>query len=268
MAQSRCLMNLIGGWRLYLEGFSTTVMIMENETHNPRTSTYRIADLSAEERPRERLANHGAGSLSKSELLAILLRVGVEGENVIALSTRLLKEFDGLRGIHTANYEELCKVHGIGPAKAAQIKAAIELGRRMVEENPEERAAIHSAQDVYDKVYYEMMALTQEELWVLLLNTRNQIITTEHLYKGSLNSSTVRVGEVFKAAIQRNAASVIVVHNHPSGDPTPSPEDLALTRALVQAGKLLDIPVLDHVVIGAGRYKTAMSTALSSAEGY
>ena len=241
---------------------------MENQSQTPGSSGYRIADLQIEDRPRERLAQMGAGSLNKSELLAILLRVGVEGENVINLSTRLLKEFGGLRGIHTANFDELCGVRGIGPAKAAQIKAAIELGRRMVEENPAERAAIHSAQDVYDNVYYEMMALTQEHLWTLLLNTRNQIITIERLYKGSLNSSTVRVGEVFKAAIQRNAASLIVVHNHPSGDPTPSPEDLALTRALVQAGKLLDIPVLDHVVIGAGRFKSAMSSALNNGDGY
>ncbi len=241
---------------------------MENQSNTPGSSGYRIADLQIEDRPRERLAQMGAGSLNKSELLAILLRVGVEGENVINLSTRLLKEFGGLRGIHTANFDELCGVRGIGPAKAAQIKAAIELGRRMVEENPAERAAIHSAQDVYDNVYYEMMALTQEQLWTLLLNTRNQIITIERLYKGSLNSSTVRVGEVFKAAIQRNAASLIVVHNHPSGDPTPSPEDLALTRALVQAGKLLDIPVLDHVVIGAGRFKSAMSSALNNGDGY
>lgn len=228
---------------------------MENE----HFSTYRIADLAEEERPRERLARLGANTLSKSELLAILLRVGTQGENVIDLSTRLLNQFGGLKGIHQAEYTELCALRGIGPAKAAQIKAAIELGRRMAEENPEEKPTIHSSQDVYDRVQYEMMALAQEHLWVLLLNTRNQVISTEKLYKGSLNSSTVRVGEIFKAAIQRNAASLIVVHNHPSGDPAPSPEDIALTRALVQAGKLLDIQVLDHVVIGLGRYKSAMN---------
>ena len=259
---------LVPGFNLKFHPVSITLTGMENERTNVQTgiyrSAYRIADLAAEERPRERLARLGANTLSKSELLAILLRVGVEGENVIDLSTRLLKQFGGLKGIHKAEFEELCGMRGIGPAKAAQIKAAIELGSRMVEEDPEERPAIHNSQDVYDRVQYEMMALTQEHLWVLLLNTRNQVLSIEKLYKGSLNSSTVRVGEVFRAAIQRNAASLIVVHNHPSGDPTPSPEDIALTRALVQAGKLLDISVLDHVVIGLGRYKSAMSLS----EGY
>jgi DNA repair protein RadC len=245
---------------------------MENNESKPRSGNYRIADLQSEERPRERLARQGAEALSKSELLAILLRVGMEGENVIDLSTRVLSQFRGLKGIHSASYEELCAVKGIGPAKAAQIKAAIELGRRMIGENPEERPAIHSAQDVYDLVQYEMSALVQEHLWVLLLNTRNQVLKIEKLYKGSLNSSTVRIGEIFKPAIQQNAASLIVVHNHPSGDPTPSPEDIALTRALAQAGKLLDIAVLDHIVIGVGRYRSAMNPndgrAVTSGEKY
>jgi DNA repair protein RadC len=228
---------------------------MEKENNG----AYRIADLALEERPRERLSRLGANTLNKSELLAILVRVGIPGESAIDLSTMLLKKFGGLKGIHQAEFGDLCCVKGIGPAKAAQIKAAIELGRRMAEEDPEERSTIHSSQDVYERVQYEMMAYTQEHLWILLLNTRNQVISIEKLYKGSLNSSTVRVGEIFKAAIQRSSASLIVVHNHPSGDPTPSPEDIALTRALVQAGKLLDIPVLDHVVIGMGRYKSAMN---------
>lgn len=223
---------------------------------------YRIADLAVDERPRERLARLGAGALSKSELLAILLRVGIEGENVLELSNRLLGEFGGLIGLHQASFEEICSIKGLGPAKAAQIKAAIELGSRMLMEDPEVRPVIGSPEDVNALVQYDMMGLVQEQLWVLLLDTRNRVLRIEKLYAGSLNSSSVRVGEIFKAAIQRNAASLIVVHNHPSGDPKPSPEDIALTRALVQAGKLLDIELLDHLIVGLGRYSSLKEIGL------
>jgi DNA repair protein RadC len=206
------------------------------------------------ERPRERLARHGAQVLSNSELLAILLRVGVEGENAVQVGQRLLHDLGGLPGIHRAGYEEVCSQHGIGPAKAAQIKAAIELGRRLTMEAPEERPAIHSPADAAALVQYEMGALEQEELRVVLLDTRNRIEDITKVYQGSLNTSQVRVGELFRSAIRRNAAAIIVIHNHPSGDPTPSPDDVALTRAIVQAGKLLDIDVLDHLVIGRGRW--------------
>ncbi len=221
---------------------------------NDKRPAYRIADLDVNERPRERLAGAGAQALSNAELLAILLRVGIEGENAVAMGQRLLVEFGGLPGLHRATFEEVCNVRGLGPAKAAQIKAAIELGNRLRLAAPEERAVIHGPEDVYALVQYDMLALTQEHLWVLVLDTRNQVLGIEKLYKGSLNSSSVRVGEIFKTAIQRSAASVVVVHNHPSGDPKPSPEDIALTRALVQAGRLLDIEVLDHLVVGQGRY--------------
>ena len=216
--------------------------------------TYRITDLEESERPRERLARLGPQVLSNAELLAILLRTGVPGENAVQVGQRLLQAFGGLAGIHRADYEEVCSQHGIGPAKAAQIKAAVELGRRLMVEAPEERPAIHSPEDAAALVQYEMSALEQEELRVLLLDTRNRVLGVVPVYRGSLNSSQVRVGELFKAAIRRNAAAVIVVHNHPSGDPSPSPEDIALTRAIVQAGRLLDVEVLDHLVIGQGRY--------------
>jgi DNA repair protein RadC len=147
----------------------------------------------------------------------------------------------------------LIKQHGIGEAKAAQIKAAIELGRRLTVESPEERPTINSPADVAALVQYEMSALEQEHLRVLLLDTRNHVIDIVEVYQGSVNTSQIRVGEVFKAAIRRNATAVIVVHNHPSGDPTPSPDDQAVTHALVQAGKLLDLEVLDHIIIGQGR---------------
>ena len=217
-------------------------------------TTYRIADLESEDRPRERLARLGAQALSNAELLAILLRVGVTGENVVQLAQRLLVENGGLYGLRRASFEEVSRQRGMGFAKAAQIKAAIELGYRLRLEAPEERPAISSPADAAMLVQYEMEDLVQENLWVLLLDTRNRLMFIEKLYQGSLNASTVRVGELFKAAIQRNAAAVILTHNHPSGDPTPSAEDAAMTRAAVQAGKLLDIEVLDHLVIGRGKF--------------
>jgi DNA repair protein RadC len=147
----------------------------------------------------------------------------------------------------------VCAQHGIGPAKAAQIKAAIELGRRLTLESPDERPTIHSPADAAALVQYEMSALEQEELRVMLLDTRNRVQDVITIYRGSVNSSQVRIGEYSRppSGVMR---STVVVHNHPSGDPTPSPDDVALTRAIVQAGKLLDVDVLDHLVIGRGRF--------------
>jgi DNA repair protein RadC len=217
-------------------------------------AAYRITDLSSSDRPRERLAELGPQALSNAELIAILLRVGVQGENAVQMGQRLLQEFGNLHGLHRASVLEISKSHGMGLAKAAQIKAAIELGVRLRLESPDERPTIHSPADAAALVQYEMSALPQEHLRVINLDTRNRVINIEKLYVGSLNASTVRVAEVFKPAIQRNAAGIILLHNHPSGDPTPSPEDVALTRAIVQAGKLLDIEVLDHLIIGQGKW--------------
>ncbi len=219
-----------------------------------QNASYRITDLDAEERPRERLAKMGPQVLSNAELLAILLRVGVPGENAVQVGQRLLQEMGGLAGLHQATYEMVCSQHGIGPAKAAQIKAAIELGRRLAIASPEERPEIHSPQDAAALLQYEMSALEQEELRVFLLDTRNRVLDIVTVYRGSLNSSQVRVGELFKAAVRRNAAAIIVAHNHPSGDPSPSAEDIALTRGIIQAGKLMDVEVLDHLVIGKGKF--------------
>lgn len=216
--------------------------------------TYRIMDLAENDRPRERMAKYGPQSLSNPELLAILLRVGMEGENAVQVAQRLLGDFGGLRGLQQASFEDMCRKRGLGPAKTAQIQAAIELGRRIKLETVEEKAAIHSPADAAALVEYEMSAFQQEHLWTILLDTRNRLISIERLYQGSLNSSTVRVGELFRAAIQKNAAGLIIVHNHPSGDPSPSPEDVNLTRSVVQAGKLMDIEVLDHLVIGRGKH--------------
>jgi DNA repair protein RadC len=217
-------------------------------------SRYRIHDLAAEDRPRERLAALGARALNNAELLAILLRVGVEGRSAVAVAQDLLSSLGQLPGLYRAGYSDLCAVHGVGPAKAAQLQAALELGRRVAVANPDERPAINSPADAAALVQYEMGSLPQENVWVLLLDTRNRYLKTERVYQGSVNTSQIRLGEIFREAVKINAAGVIVVHNHPSGDPSPSPDDVAVTRALVEAGKLLDIPVLDHLVIGHGRF--------------
>jgi len=217
-------------------------------------TVYRITDLAVSERPRERLSHLGAQALATSELLAILLRVGVAGENAVQLGQRLLTACGGLSGLHRVPFEELCNQRGVGEAKAAQIKAAIELGRRLSLESAEERFSINTPGDAAALLAYEMSGLEQEHLRVILLDTRNRVLDTVEIYKGSVNSSQVHIGELFKPAIRRNASALIVVHNHPSGDPTPSPDDVSVTRAIVQAGKLLDVEVLDHIVIGQGRW--------------
>ena len=219
-----------------------------------RLSASRIDDLQIEERPRERLAKMGASVLSTAELLAILLRAGVAGENAVQVGQRLLREFNGLAGLQRASYTEICAQHGIGKAKAAQIKAAIDLGRRLASQSAQDRPVVHSPEDAADLVQYEMSALDQEQLRVITLNTRNHVLGIKTIYQGSLNSSQVRVGELFRPAIRENAAALIVVHNHPSGDPSPSPDDIAITKAIIEAGKLLDIQVLDHLIIGQGRF--------------
>ncbi len=184
---------------------------------------YRISDLQESDRPRERLSALGPQALTNAELIAILLRVGVMGESAVDVGQRLLKKFGGISGLHRASMQELMEQHGIAEAKAAQIKAAIELGRRLTLESPEERASINSPADAAMLVQYEMSALEQEHLRVILLDRRNRVLEIVEVYKGSVNSSQVRVGELFKDAIRINASAIIVVHNHPSGDPTPSP---------------------------------------------
>ncbi|UCH60481.1 MAG: DNA repair protein RadC [Anaerolineales bacterium] len=229
------------------------------------TAAYRIKDLAVDERPRERLEVLGAQSLTTAELLAILLRVGVRGENAVQVATRLLHDYGGLDGLHRLPFEEMCSQHGLGKAKASQIKAALELANRLNQERRGEQPSIHSPGDAAAILQHPMSALEQEELWILLLDTRNRVMRTESVYRGSLNSSQVRVGELFKSAVRRNAAAVIVAHNHPSGDPTPSPDDIAVTRAIVQGGKLLDIEVLDHLVIGRGSYVSLKERGLGFA---
>lgn len=215
------------------------------------STTARIHDLAPADRPRERLIADGPGALSTSELLAILLRVGVPGENALRLSERVLAQVGGLAGLHRAGHADLSAVRGIGSAKAAQLLAAVELGRRIAKAGQGDRPAIRSAADVHALIGYELMGREQEYLLVLNLDTRNRLIRPPiEVYHGSLNTSLIRVGEVFRQAIKDNAAGIIVAHNHPSGDPSPSADDVSVTRALREAGNLLDIALLDHVVIG------------------
>jgi len=218
------------------------------------SGSYRIQDIEESERPRERLSRLGPRALSTAELLAILLRVGTQGENAVQMGQRLLNELDGLRGLGAANFDQICNLHGIGPAKAAQIIAAIELGNRLSKTNANSKPTIHSPTDAAELVMYEMGALEQEEVRIALLDTRNHVLNIKMVYRGSIDSSHVRIAEMFKYAIRKNAKSIIVFHNHPSGDPSPSAEDIALTRDLVTAGKLLGVTVLDHIVIGNGKY--------------
>ncbi len=214
----------------------------------------RIRELPPRQQPRERLRDAGPAALSDAELLAILLRVGVSGTNVVQLAQQLLSEHKGWSGLLRADYHELCRRRGVGEAKAATLKAALEIGRRLLLAGLDERPQIRSPGDVANLLLLEMSHLEQEQLRAVLLDTKNRVQEIATIYVGSVNSAQVRVGEVFRDAIRRNSAAIIVAHNHPSGDPTPSPEDILVTRQIVEAGKLLDIDVLDHLVIGRGRY--------------
>lgn len=212
-----------------------------------------------EMRPRERLKKFGAGSLSDAELLAIVLRTGSTRHNVHDLAREVLTLSRGLGGLDRASLVEMQAAHGLGEVKSIEIRAALELGKRVVSLHPTQRAQVTSPLDIYHLVSGDMGTLEQEHLRVLLLDTKNHVLSAPDLYRGSLNSTTVRIGELFRDAIRQNAASIALVHNHPSGDPTPSPQDVALTREAVAAGALLDIEVLDHVVVGRGGDKPYVS---------
>lgn len=214
----------------------------------------RIREFAEGDRPRERLRDHGPEALSDAELLAILLRVGVVGMNVVQLAQLLLHEYGGLRGIQRVSFQELQGRHGMGEAKTAQLKAALEIGRRMALLGVDERFQVKSPGDVAKLMQIEMAHLDQEHLRAICLDMKNRIQKIHTIYIGTVNSSQVRIGEVFKEGLKLNSVAIIVVHNHPSGDPTPSPDDVQVTREMVEAGRLLDVEVLDHLIIGHGRY--------------
>ncbi|OIU70728.1 RadC family protein [Rossellomorea aquimaris] len=213
-----------------------------------------IRDFPLDERPRERLIQSGAASLSNQELLAILLRTGTKSESVLQLSNRLLTSFDGLNLLKDASLEEITKTKGIGLAKAVQIMAAVELGRRIGNLAFDDRYSIRSPEDGANYVMNDMRFLAQEHFVCLYLNTKNQVLHKQTIFIGSLNASIVHPREVFKEAFRRSAASIICVHNHPSGDPTPSREDIEVTKRLVECGRIIGIDILDHLIIGEKKF--------------
>ena len=215
-----------------------------------------LKELPADLRPRERLCACGPQALSNAELLAILLHTGAAQETALDLAQRLLTGPGGLRYVAEANLEELKTVRGIGLAKAAQIKAAVELGRRLAQTVMLPRAVIKSPQDAAYLVMEEMRYLDRETFRVIALNTKNQVLTIETISVGGLDCSPAHPREVFKNCLKQSAAAVILIHNHPSGDPTLSTEDIAVTKRLVEAGKILGVEVLDHLVIGENCYNS------------
>lgn len=222
---------------------------MTRLTFNSISMTPTVQDLPLKERPTQRICEVGASACATAELLAAF----IGGKEALNVAQRLLAKCESVADLRSLSDHELTTVPGIGPTTAARLKAAIELGHRLNQIKPE-RPCISSPADAANLLMHEMSALDQEHLRVILLDTRNRVLTITEVYKGSLNTAMIRVGELFKEAIRRNAAGVIVAHNHPSGDPSPSPDDVAVTRLIVEAGKLLDIEVMDHLVIGANRF--------------
>ncbi|MBK8905343.1 MAG: DNA repair protein RadC [Anaerolineaceae bacterium] len=210
----------------------------------------RLHDLPTNEQPRERLRQVGERALSTTELLALVLGSGNASDNVLSVAQYLLAEVNGLPGLSRASLAELKTIRGIGDAKASRLKASLELGRRLLLTARQERPYITSPGDAANLLMPDMMHLEQEHLRLVLLDTRNRLLGTPTIYVGSLNTSVIRIGELFRAALRENAAAFIIAHNHPSSDPSPSPEDIAVTRKIVEAGQLMSVEVIDHIIIG------------------
>lgn len=213
-----------------------------------------IREMPAEERPRERLSKHGPAVCSTAELLAILLRTGTTERSALGLGELLLSHFHGLRGVANATIEQLSAVKGVGEVKAIQIAAAIELGKRNAVLSDDEKPVIRSPQDVANLLMPELRDAKKEHLKSLVLSTKNQVIRIHTVSVGILDSSLVHPREVFKDAITASAAAIIVAHNHPSGDPTPSTEDRRITQRLAEAGQIIGIELLDHIILGDNRF--------------
>jgi DNA repair protein RadC len=205
--------------------------------------------LPQRERPRERLALHGAGALSAAELIGVLWGSGTQGHSALDAAADALQRHEGLVGLARATDVELEAVPGVGPVRAAQLCAAFELGRRVVTDWPHGRWTVRAPRDLGERLVPQMGYLEREELRVVLLNTRNAVIRQVTVYQGNVSSSLVRIGELFRDAVRLNATGVILIHNHPSGDSTPSPDDLRLTAEALAAGRLLDIQLLDHLIV-------------------
>jgi len=225
---------------------------MKEESTNQKI-TYSIKDLPEDERPRERLFKYGADILKTSELIAIIIRSGRQGETAIQIAEKILQKYDGnLKRIADAHPKQIAKdIKGLGESKTAGIIAAFELGRRLAaffEEKPQ----IHNPADVARLMMSSMRDLKKEVLYVLCLDTKNYVTKQKQIFEGSLNASIIHPREIFRFAILESSASIILVHNHPSGDPKPSQKDIQTTRQLVEAGNYIQIPVIDHIIIGDG----------------
>ncbi|WP_236823175.1 RadC family protein [Bhargavaea massiliensis] len=222
---------------------------MTTDLYVPKISELHIAD-----RPRERLIHQGAESLSNQELIAILLRSGTRQESVLQLANRVLAFFDRIQDMQHATLEEMTSVKGIGEAKAVQLLAAVELGKRLTRKQSTERYVIRSPEDAASYLMPDMSNLNQEHFVVLFLNVKNEVLHSRTIFIGSLNSSIVHPREVFREAVKRSAASIICAHNHPSGNPAPSPEDIEVTKRLAEAGRIVGIDLLDHIIIGDHKF--------------
>jgi DNA repair protein RadC len=209
-----------------------------------------IRELPLAERPRERLAQRGPGGLTAAELIGIVWGSGRQGVSAVDLAEDALARVEGLTGLARASDIELGALIGIGPVRAAQLQASFELGRRLLADWPAGRWTIRSPRDLADRLVLQMGRLEREELRVVVLDAKNHVLRVSTVYVGNVSSSLVRVGELYRDAVRLDAAAVILVHNHPSGDPTPSPDDLHLTAEALAAGRLLDIRLLDHLVVG------------------
>ena len=228
---------------------------------------YAIREWPVFERPRERLNDLGPAALATRELLAILVGSGRAGRSAVEVAGDLLQSADGsLRRLAGSPVSDLSRVAGVGPAVAARVTAALELGRRLAREGPNERVRIQGPRDVYERCAPAMRDLMQEEFRVLLLSTQHAVVREIVVTRGTLDTSLVHPREVFRAAVAEAASAVILVHNHPSGDPTPSAEDRDVTRQLAQAGRIIGIPVVDHLIIGDARYVSFVEAGLLSLE--
>lgn len=216
--------------------------------------SFTIKDIPEQERPRERLAKYGAEILSNAELLAIILRSGTKNDSAINIANKLLKLDSGIKYLHEASFEELKKVKGIGTAKASQIKAALELGRRLRTFKDNNSVFIKSPGDAAALVMEDMRYLKKELLKIILLNVKNMVVSVKDVSIGSINSSIVHPREIFVEAIKYSSASIVICHNHPSGDPAPSQEDINVTKRIYEAGRIVGIDLVDHIIIGDGRY--------------
>lgn len=212
----------------------------------------RIADLPSDERPRERMLRHGAETLSDAELLAILLGTGVRGKSAIHVARELLA--DGLQSVAMRELSSIKRMNGIGAAKATRVAAAFEIGRRLAVQIHEQGEHVRDAESIAPKLVARYSHYLQERLGAVFLDSKNRVIREREIYVGTLNATTVSTRDVLRVALEENAASVIIFHNHPSGDPAPSGEDLLFTRKMVEAGKLMGIDVTDHLILGHNRY--------------